>query len=271
MAEPAYDAEEIAEVFGRAAPTYDTVIPFFTRFGARLVEVGALEAGERVLDVGCGQGATLFPAAARVAPGGEVVGIDLSEEMVTRLGAEVGARGVANASVQRMDVEDLDVGDHPFDVVIASFLLHLVPEPAQAAASLRQALRPEGRCVASVPAWAGAEWDFVNPLFTSFSSRAVRPMAVPFRPDFDLAAVLTGAGFDVVHAADEEQEFSFADEQSWWAWAWSTGYRAALETFRPEDLEDLRRAMFTELAARRGPDGLLMRQRARFVVATRLG
>ncbi|HSH58906.1 MAG TPA: hypothetical protein VK988_04540 [Acidimicrobiales bacterium] len=39
-----YDAEEIAAVFGRAAATYDSVVPFFRRFGARLVELADLSA-----------------------------------------------------------------------------------------------------------------------------------------------------------------------------------------------------------------------------------
>ncbi len=51
MADPAYDSEEIARVFGRAAPAYDSVVPFFTRFGARLVETADLRPGERVLDL----------------------------------------------------------------------------------------------------------------------------------------------------------------------------------------------------------------------------
>lgn len=59
------EAHAIAAVFGRAAAAYDSVIPFFARFGERLVERAGIQPGDRVLDVGCGRGAALFPAAER--------------------------------------------------------------------------------------------------------------------------------------------------------------------------------------------------------------
>jgi len=79
------DAEAIAGVFSRAAATYDTVIPFFARFGAGLVERAPILPGDRVLDVGCGRGATLLPAAGRVGPTGTVLGVDLAPDMIVLL------------------------------------------------------------------------------------------------------------------------------------------------------------------------------------------
>jgi len=50
-----HDAEEVARVFGRAAPSRDTVIPVFATFGARLVDLAELRPGESVLDAGAGR------------------------------------------------------------------------------------------------------------------------------------------------------------------------------------------------------------------------
>ncbi len=262
-----YDPLLVAEVFGRAAPIYDTVVPFFARFGERLVDFADVHAGERVLDVGCGQGATLFPAAARVAPGGQVLGVDLSVEMVAMLGDEIERQGPANASVRQMNAEDLDVVEASFDLAIASFVLHLVPDPDRAAACLLRALDERGRCAASAPVLSGSGWEFLGPLLTSFAKRATRPMDVPFRLDFDLPAVLASAGFDLAQVTEEELVFHFADEQAWWTWAWSGGLRAAFEVLTPADLEDFRRQAFLEMAALRTPDGIPLVQRATFVVA----
>lgn len=50
---------------------------YWDHFGVRLVEHAAIPPGARVLDVGCGNGSSLFPAADRSGPGGYVVGIDI--------------------------------------------------------------------------------------------------------------------------------------------------------------------------------------------------
>jgi len=123
--------------------------------------------------------------------------------------------------------------------------------------------------VASVPSLSARGWEFLGPLLASFAARAIRPVFVPFRPEFDLPGVLASAGFDVVHAADEEIDFSFADEQAWWTWAWSGGIRALFEVLEPDDLEELRRQVFAELAVRRTADGIPMNQRVRFAVGVR--
>jgi O-methyltransferase/aklanonic acid methyltransferase len=264
-----YDAEDVAAVFGRAAHVYDTVIPFFARFGARLVEWAVLRPGESVLDVGAGRGATLIPAAHRVGRTGRVVGVDLSDEMVALLEAEVSREGLANASVRRMDAEALDVGAGSFDAVLCGFVLHLLPRPAVAAAGIARALRPGGRAVASAPTVAGPHWDFLMGLFEAFAPRAVGPIPMPFRSNFDLAALLTGAGLEVVHSAEEDLEFTFVDEHQWWDWSWSAGMRALFESLSPLDLAELRQEALTQVATLRTAEGVVLQQTARFVVAQR--
>ncbi|HEX7276861.1 MAG TPA: methyltransferase domain-containing protein, partial [Acidimicrobiales bacterium] len=140
-----FQADQVAAVFGRAAATYDSVIPFFTSFGTRLVDGAGLALGERVLDVGCGRGATLLPASVAVGPTGRVVGIDLAEEMVALLGAELEAAGIENATVRSGNAQALDMEDATFDVVLCQMVLHLLPEPETAAAQFFRVLAPGGR------------------------------------------------------------------------------------------------------------------------------
>jgi len=263
-----FDADDVAALFGRAAPTYDTVIPFFTSFGDRLVAKADLAPGSRVLDAGCGRGATLLPASVAVGITGRVVGIDLSEEMVALLGEELEAAGVDNSTVRRGDAQALDIDDASFDVVLSQMVLHLLPEPETAAAGFFRVLVPGGRCVASVPSGAPG-WDFLGPVFAKFGARAVRPMAVPHREGFDLPAILRGAGFEIVGEEQVEIEFTFADEQAWWDWGWSNGIRALYEILSPEDLEEMRAEAFAAVAGLRTPDGIPLAQRVHLVVASR--
>ncbi len=261
-----YDADDVAAVFGRAADVYDTVIPFFARFGTRLVEAADLRPGESVLDVGAGRGATLVPAAERVGPKGRVVGVDLSAEMVALLTRDVEQLGLINTTVVRMNAEDLKIEAESFDVALSSFVLHLLPHPDAAAAAVMRVLRPGGRAAMSAPSAAGRHWDFLMALFRHFGPRAVRPVPMPFRSDFDLASLLQAVGFVNVRSVEEEIRFVFPDEEAWWDWAWSAGLRALFESLSPSDLEDLRAAAFSEVAALRTTDGVPLHQRARFVV-----
>ena len=126
-------AVRIAAVFDRSANVYDTAIPFFARFGHRLVELADVRPGDRVLDVACGRGASLFPAADAVGPTGRVVGIDLAPSMVDLVQDDVRVRGRGD----RVDVRvgnalDLDVPDGSFDVALSGFAVMLLPDPATA-------------------------------------------------------------------------------------------------------------------------------------------
>src|SRR4030095_12500281 len=77
--------EESLRVFSQTATIYDRIGPqIFSYFGQRLVDLAALDSGDKVLDVAAGRGALLFPVAVKVGPTGHVTAIDFSPDMVTR-------------------------------------------------------------------------------------------------------------------------------------------------------------------------------------------
>src|SRR5437899_8118891 len=100
----------IAQVFARSADGYQR-ISYFPPLGQRLVELAHIPAGARVLDVATGRGAILYPAAEKVGPSGEVVGIDISPGMVRETGAEITRRALKNVQLRQMDAEALDFPD----------------------------------------------------------------------------------------------------------------------------------------------------------------
>lgn len=116
----------------------------------KLLDAASLQPGERVVDVAAGTGLVSLEAAARVAPGGHVLGTDLSEEMVRRARELARWRGVENASFERMDASALDVPDDGLDAALCALGLMYVPEPEAALAEMRRVTRPGGRIVAAV-------------------------------------------------------------------------------------------------------------------------
>jgi SAM-dependent methyltransferase len=118
------------------AVTYATHAAFVPALGAPVVELLAPQPGERILDLGCGDGVL---TEALVAAGAEVVGIDAGEDMV----AAARARGL-----------DAHVGDGQalaftavFDAVFSNSALHWMLDRDAVAAGVFRALRPGGRFV----------------------------------------------------------------------------------------------------------------------------
>src|SRR5947199_7588895 len=78
-------------------------------------------AGERVLDVGCGPGATAIPLAAAVGPSGHVTGVDISEPMLGLLRQRIAERGIGNLIPRLADAETHAFPPASFDLVTSRF------------------------------------------------------------------------------------------------------------------------------------------------------
>jgi SAM-dependent methyltransferase len=115
----------------------------------------ALQPGQRVLDLGTGTGAVAERAAALVSPGGEVLGVDISVEMLAQARRRLAARGFDNVAFREGRAEALPVDAGTFDAVLASLSLMYVIDRAAAAREIARVLRSGGRLVAAV--WAGPD------------------------------------------------------------------------------------------------------------------
>lgn len=119
-------------------------------FNEPLLDAAAVRPGERVLDVGCGAGATTRLAARRAGPDGRALGVDLSGPMLAR--AEETAReetarqeGAVDVSFERGDAQIHPFPAGAFDVAISRFGVMFFADPVAAFANIRRTLRPGGR------------------------------------------------------------------------------------------------------------------------------
>ena len=108
-----------------------------------LIERAKAEGGERIVDVGCGCGATSFALAQRVGPAGHVLGIDISAPMLAQ------ARKVQPAGLP-VDFVLADATVYPFepasfDLLFSRFGVMFFADPALSFANMRRAMRPSGR------------------------------------------------------------------------------------------------------------------------------
>ena len=114
-------------------------------FGERIIEAAAPRPGERVLDVGCGNGAVALAVSALVAPGGSVMGLDISGPMLAHARQRADAAGIASVSFRKGDAQVYPLPPASFDAVVSRFGVMFFDDPVAAFANLGRALRPGGR------------------------------------------------------------------------------------------------------------------------------
>jgi ubiquinone/menaquinone biosynthesis C-methylase UbiE len=103
-----------------------------------------LRPGQRVLEVGPGPGRLLIPAAQRVLPGGEVVGIDIQPGMVERLKERARRAQVSNLTAILADATQPVVPEASFDLAFLVTTLGEIPDRAAVLAQCFRALKPGG-------------------------------------------------------------------------------------------------------------------------------
>jgi SAM-dependent methyltransferase len=106
---------------------------------------GALRPGERVVDLGSGGGFDCFVAAEQVGSEGRIVGVDMTEEMLSRSGAAATAMGLRNVEFRQGVIEDLPVENGWADVVISNGVINLCADKRRVFQEVIRVLRPGGR------------------------------------------------------------------------------------------------------------------------------
>lgn len=114
-------------------------------------EHAGLRSGDSVLDLGSGAGNDAFIARARVGDEGQVIGVDMTDEMIALARRNARLLGYENVTFRKGEIEALPVEDASVDVIISNCVLNLVPDKVRAFAEMRRVLRPGGRfCVSDI-------------------------------------------------------------------------------------------------------------------------
>jgi len=155
-------------------------------FRRRATETLGLAPGERVLEVGCGNGNSFGTLREGVGTDGTVVGLDASEGMTTAARARVDDAGWRNVHVVQGDARRPPLPDETVDASYAAMSLSAVPDPEGAVAATRDLLRPGGRFVVlDAQPFDRWPWRALNPLVVPTAE-----WATDWVPEVDLTATL---------------------------------------------------------------------------------
>lgn len=257
----------VAQVFSDSAESYDQVIDFFAPFGQALVDGAGLTLGDQVLDVASGRGACLYPALEVVGPDGFVTGIDIAPGMVEALGADLAAKGIANAAVHVGDAEALEAADGSFDAVLGGFMIFFCPDPDRVLAEFARVLKPGG--VVALTIFDGdTPSKFLRDVGAELFGGEEEPRA---SQAFDRAEVLdpalVAAGFDQPVGTDVHERFRFDSAEQMERWHRSHFARLLLDVLDEDQLAVYRTRVDEHLEELREGDHFVMPQRARVTVA----
>jgi O-methyltransferase/aklanonic acid methyltransferase len=274
----------VTEAFDQSAKSYDRLgVEFFTPMGRRLVELVAPGPGDRLLDVGCGRGACLFPAAAAVGPAGRVVGIDIAPGMIEEAVGEARRQGVSNVELLVMDGESPDFPARSLDAVTGSYSLIFLPHAQAALTRYADLLADGGRIGFTSPVFTDDTFPFLPPVFTDLIPRSLlRGLPPEWQPDAlrqrfnswlsdagDLRRTMEQAGFQDVRVVDEPVDMVAPSGAAWVDWSHTHGMRLLWQHLAPAEGQRLRERLIPALDGMRDGDGpLTIETPVRYVLAT---
>jgi len=265
---------QIVEVFDRSAETYEQVGPaFFGPIGAGLATRAGISPGARVLDLGCGRGHVLFPAAELAGPAGHVVGTDLAPRMVEATRAEAARRGLTQVEVLLGDAGAPDFPPGSFDVVLAGLVLFFLSDPAAAVQAYARLLRLGGRLAITTFGAQDPVYEEAMKAIAAFGAQTSgyqrHQVHNRLRAPESVTDLLAGNGFGEVSMDEATYETRFESPEQWWEWVWSHGGRATLEKVPADRTAEAQAQAFAIMERTRTPEGdLAIHTTARYTTAS---
>lgn len=109
------------------------------------VAISSIKEGDVVLDLGSGAGFDAFLAVKKVGSKGKVIGIDMTEEMITKATIIAAKHGYNNVEFKLADIEDLPIEDNSIDIIISNCVINLSPDKDKVFAEAYRVLKQGGK------------------------------------------------------------------------------------------------------------------------------
>lgn len=220
--------DKVAPNFGKIGPKY------WDTFGSRLVELSSIGPGSKVLDIGMGRGASLFPAIGKVRNDGYVIGIDSSNVMVNETHKDILHKNIGNASVKVMNALNLDFKENCFDNVICGFGFGYLILSDNKINGIIKIMKNGGQAGFSI--WGIQEdqkWltEIINkylPLANQNNNKSKSDI-IKYDTVDDVIKILNNLGLTNIKVHQEDSYVIYKDKDEWWQEMWTNAVRTIFE------------------------------------------
>ena len=231
--------EKAAATYDAAADHFDDEpLGFWDLIGKRTVSNLKMQAGAKVLDVGCGTGASALPAAQTVGKNGLVVGVDLASRLLERARTKALTAGLDNVEFRQADMTTLEYPDDSFDAVVSVFSIFFVPDMEGQVRELWRMVRPGGRL--AVTTWGPRIFEPAYSRWLIAVGKERPDLVTAFNPwdrITDVVSVrklLQDGGVTDAELIPEEGIQPLRSADDWWTIALGSGLRWTIDQMGPE-------------------------------------
>jgi ubiquinone/menaquinone biosynthesis C-methylase UbiE len=240
---------------GRAERVYSAAADHFTRpalsfwdrHGAETVRRAGIHAGDRVLDLCCGAGASVLPAARAVGATGSVVGVDIADPLLSLARQRLDVDGLTNTELIRTDATTTGFDDGSFDAVVCVFGVFFVDDMPGFVREMWRMVRPGGRLAVTTwgPGWlepaSGIFWECVRQVRPELH-KAFNPWDEITAPDA-LTALLAEGGVTEAEAVPVAGRQRLDRPEDSWEMVLGSGLRATVDALGEAEGEAVRAAV----------------------------
>lgn len=265
------DNQQVKSCFNLVSDSYDKLALRTASVSAQhLVEFARIHTGQKVLDVATGTGNAAIAAAYAVGESGEVIAVDIAENMREEAQRKVSAVGLTNVNIREGDALALPLGDNSFDVVISASAVYCWPDILTGLRELQRVTKPGGRVAFS--SWGEIGDNSVVGVYKAclqnfgIALPPVMPLQRVDTPD-KCRQLLQDTGLENIEIYTEELGYYVESVEECWDFIWYTGNRMHLAQLEPEKIEQFKVEFLKQVKALETDKGIWMDSPAIFALA----
>ncbi len=248
----------IEQGFDTVAKGYDhPALDFFPQTAKSMMEFLNLENNMHLLDVCTGTGVIALAAAEQLSEG-RVVGIDLSNGMLSQAKNKAQIQSLKNTAFKKMDLDQLEFEDNAFDVACSSFGLFFMEDMTKALKNIVKVVKPGGRIAMST--FTGDAFlpmsDMFLQCYNSFGKEVSGLSWKRLSTRELINELFLSVGINNVEIHHVPLGYKMTDPNMWWDVVWNAGYRALLNQLTAEQQIEFKEKHMLEITELVGKEGI---------------